>query len=53
MKGARLVLALCLAVPIQAAGPVLAIDRLIESSPAARGAFWGIQVTDLETGRTI
>jgi D-alanyl-D-alanine carboxypeptidase/D-alanyl-D-alanine-endopeptidase (penicillin-binding protein 4) len=53
MKAARLVLALCLAVPIQAAGPVLAIDRLIESSPAARGAFWGIQVTDLETGRTI
>jgi len=57
MKAARLVLALCLAVPIQAASPAVSplrsIDRLLESSPAARGAFWGIQVTDLETGRTL
>jgi len=57
MKAARLVLALCLAVPVQAAGPAVSplrsIDRLLESSPTARGAFWGIQVVDLKTGRTL
>ena len=53
MKAARFLLALCLAVPGQAASPARAIDRLLASSPAARGAFWGIQVTDLKTGRTL
>ena len=53
MKTARILLALCLAVPGQAASPARAIDRLLASSPAARGAFWGIQVTDLKTGRTL
>jgi len=57
MKAARFVLALSLAVSIQAAGPPVSplrsIDRLLESSPAARGAFFGIAVTDLRTGRTL
>ena len=29
------------------------IERAIEASPAARSAFWGIQVVDLETGKTL
>jgi len=29
------------------------IDRLIASSPAARSAFWGIQIVDLGSGRTL
>ncbi|HEY1220157.1 MAG: D-alanyl-D-alanine carboxypeptidase/D-alanyl-D-alanine-endopeptidase [Bryobacteraceae bacterium] len=53
MTAAPFILALSLVVPGQAASPALAIERLVESSPAARGAFWGIQVTDLKTGRTI
>jgi D-alanyl-D-alanine carboxypeptidase/D-alanyl-D-alanine-endopeptidase (penicillin-binding protein 4) len=53
MKAARFLLALSLAVAGQAASPARAIDRLLASSPAARGAFFGIQVTDLKTGRTL
>jgi D-alanyl-D-alanine carboxypeptidase/D-alanyl-D-alanine-endopeptidase (penicillin-binding protein 4) len=53
MKIAAIILPLTLALPGQAASPARAIDRLLASSPAARGAFWGIQVTDLKTGRTI
>ncbi|MFY9727972.1 MAG: D-alanyl-D-alanine carboxypeptidase, partial [Bryobacteraceae bacterium] len=52
MKAARFVLALTLAVSLQAASLGRAINRLLASSPEARGAFWGIQVTDLKTGRT-
>jgi len=29
------------------------IERLIDASPAARTAFWGIQIVDLESGRTL
>jgi D-alanyl-D-alanine carboxypeptidase/D-alanyl-D-alanine-endopeptidase (penicillin-binding protein 4) len=29
------------------------IDRLIDASPAARAAFWGIEIVDLKTGRTL
>ena len=29
------------------------IDRLLATTPAARTAFWGIQVVDLATGKTI
>jgi serine-type D-Ala-D-Ala carboxypeptidase/endopeptidase (penicillin-binding protein 4) len=53
MKTLSIILALTLAVRVHAASPARAIDRLLASSPAARGAFWGIQVTDLKTGRTL
>ena len=53
MNLTRFILALCLAVPGEAASPARAIDRLLASSSAARGAFFGIQVTDLKTGRTL
>jgi len=53
MNVARFIFALSLAVPGQAASPARAIDKLLASSPAARGAFWGIQVTDLKTGRAL
>ena len=52
MKAARFLLVLTLAVSLQAASLAHAINRLLASSPEARGAFWGIQVTDLKTGRT-
>ena len=29
------------------------IQKLIDSSPAARTAFWGIQIVDLATGKTL
>jgi len=29
------------------------IERLIDGSPAVRTAFWGIQIVDLESGRTL
>ena len=50
---ARLLLCLCLAASGHGAGLARAIDRLLASTPAARGSFWGIQVTDLKTGRTL
>jgi D-alanyl-D-alanine carboxypeptidase/D-alanyl-D-alanine-endopeptidase (penicillin-binding protein 4) len=53
MKAAGFLLALCLAAPGHSASPARAIDRLLASSPAARGAFWGIQITELKTGRTV
>ena len=47
--------ALAAALVSQAFGSSLAenIDRLISSSLAARTAFWGIQVVDLESGKTL
>ena len=47
--------ALAAALVSQAFGGSLAenIDRLIASSLAARTAFWGIQVVDLESGKTL
>jgi D-alanyl-D-alanine carboxypeptidase/D-alanyl-D-alanine-endopeptidase (penicillin-binding protein 4) len=29
------------------------IDRLIQTTPAAASAFWGIQIVDLSTGKTV
>lgn len=52
MKRALLALALA-AAPAFGAGLAERIHDLIDSSPAARTAFWGIQVVDLETGRTV
>jgi D-alanyl-D-alanine carboxypeptidase/D-alanyl-D-alanine-endopeptidase (penicillin-binding protein 4) len=38
---------------LSAAGLPEAIQKLIDSSPAARTAFWGIQIVDLATGRNL
>jgi D-alanyl-D-alanine carboxypeptidase/D-alanyl-D-alanine-endopeptidase (penicillin-binding protein 4) len=42
-----------LPVPAVAAGLPENIQKLIDSSPAARTAFWGIQIVDLATGKTL
>jgi len=49
-----IVLALALAVcRLSAAGLPENIQRLIDSNAAARTAFWGIQIVDLATGKTL
>jgi serine-type D-Ala-D-Ala carboxypeptidase/endopeptidase (penicillin-binding protein 4) len=45
--------ALALAWQVAGAGLQERIEKLIDSSPASRTAFWGIQVVDLATGKTI
>src|SRR5215813_7976500 len=42
-----------LATPLFAANLAENIRILIDATPAARTAFWGIQVVDLATGKTI
>ena len=39
--------------PRPAAGLPESIQKLIDSSPAARTAFWGIQIVDLASGKTL
>jgi D-alanyl-D-alanine carboxypeptidase/D-alanyl-D-alanine-endopeptidase (penicillin-binding protein 4) len=46
-------LAVLAAAPAAAASLAESIERAIAASPVARGAFWGIQVVDLATGKTI
>ena len=47
--------AIVLALPLAAAGGTLAerIGQLIDASPEARAAFWGIEVVDLASGQTL
>lgn len=47
------VIALCLSPGATAAPLAEKIPELIEGSPAARAAFWGIDIVDLATGKTI
>src|SRR5438105_4987466 len=42
-----------LVTPMFAASLAQNIRRLIDSTPGARTAFWGIQVVDLATGKTL
>jgi D-alanyl-D-alanine carboxypeptidase/D-alanyl-D-alanine-endopeptidase (penicillin-binding protein 4) len=49
----RAVILLLLAAVAGATSLPESIDRLLGLSPAARTAFWGIQVVDLATGKTI
>jgi len=42
-----------LAAPLEAASLAGQIARLLDSSTATRTAFWGIQIVDLESGRTL
>jgi D-alanyl-D-alanine carboxypeptidase/D-alanyl-D-alanine-endopeptidase (penicillin-binding protein 4) len=51
MRIAAAVLLLCAQLP--AASLREGIQKLIDSSPAARTAFWGIQIVDLSTGKTL
>jgi len=46
-------LAFLVAMPAFASGLAENIRKLIDAAPAARTAFWGIQVVDLGTGKTI
>ena len=47
------ILALALAVPLCGANLAESIRLLIDSSPVARTAFWGIEVVDLASGRNL
>ena len=49
----RLALALALAASLSAASLPESIARLIASSPTSRAAFWGIEIVDLASGKTI
>jgi D-alanyl-D-alanine carboxypeptidase/D-alanyl-D-alanine-endopeptidase (penicillin-binding protein 4) len=53
MSNLRFAAALLLASRLSAAGLLEAVPKLIDSSPAARTAFWGIQIVDLATGKTL
>jgi D-alanyl-D-alanine carboxypeptidase/D-alanyl-D-alanine-endopeptidase (penicillin-binding protein 4) len=46
-------LAPALALSLSAASLPESIDRLIAASPTARSAFWGIQIVDLASGKTL
>jgi D-alanyl-D-alanine carboxypeptidase/D-alanyl-D-alanine-endopeptidase (penicillin-binding protein 4) len=50
---AAILLASLASQPALATGLPEAIQKLIDSSPAARTAFWGIQIVDLTTGKTL
>ena len=39
--------------PLVAVGLPESIQKLLDASPAARTAFWGIQIVDLSTGKTL
>ena len=49
----RPALALALALHLSAASLPESIERLIASSPVARSAFWGIQIVDLASGKSL
>lgn len=51
MKRAAAFFLLC--APLAAAALPESIQKLIDSSPAARTAFWGIQIVNLATGKTL
>lgn len=48
-----IILALACAAQLGAASLDDEITRLIETAPAAKGAFWGVQVVDLASGQTL
>jgi len=54
MKGRALVaIAAALVVQAQAASLADGIDKLLADSPVGRGAFWGIQIVELSSGKTV
>ncbi len=53
MRGRGVALALAIALQLSAASLPENSEKLLAASPAARGAFWGIQIVDLGSGRTL
>lgn len=53
MKGIAAALALACAGALGAASLDEQITRLVDTAPAARGAFWGIDIVDLSSGQTL
>jgi len=54
MRRAAVLLLFCALAPAWAAPPLVQrIRRVINSSPAAKTAFWGIQIVDQSTGKTL
>ena len=51
MKRAAALLLIC--APLLSAALPESIQKLLDSSPAARTAFWGIQIVDLASGKTL
>jgi D-alanyl-D-alanine carboxypeptidase/D-alanyl-D-alanine-endopeptidase (penicillin-binding protein 4) len=49
---ARVLLLLCVALPLAAASPADRIQALLDASPVARTSFWGVRIVDLEQNRT-
>ena len=49
----KLLTAFLLPCVLSAAGLPESIQKLLDSSPSARTAFWGIQILDLSTGKTL
>ena len=52
-RPACLAVLVLLAAPLHAASLAEQIARLLDASTATRTAFWGIQIVDLESGRTL
>src|SRR5580704_4304742 len=52
-SGARGILTFALACSLSAASLPESVERLLATTPGARTAFWGIQVVDLATGKTL
>ena len=50
---ARAILLFWLALPLAAAGPAARIQAFLDASPAARAAFWGVHVVDLDQNRVV
>jgi D-alanyl-D-alanine carboxypeptidase/D-alanyl-D-alanine-endopeptidase (penicillin-binding protein 4) len=46
-------LALTLAAPLSAASLAQEIARLLDAAPVSRSAFWGIEIVDLASGKTL
>ena len=49
----RIALALVLACRLSAASLPESVERLLATTPAVRTAYWGIQIVDLTTGKTL
>ncbi|MCU1236610.1 MAG: D-Ala-D-Ala carboxypeptidase, partial [Candidatus Solibacter sp.] len=49
----RLLALACIALAVSAAGLPENIQKVIDASPAARTAFWGIQIVDLASGKAL
>ncbi len=53
IRGTAATLAVWLALPASAASPAAEIARLLDSTPAARAAWWGIEIRELASGKLV